>query len=159
MSDDIHHCPDCRAVLKHRDYKLRIMKTEGGSKEIIKIQRLKCPHCNRLHNALPDFLVPYKHYTTEIISGVLDGVVSSTDQDSEDYPCEETMNRWKQWFRTNRDNIDGYMKSIGYRLLGFGEDLLNSKVSLLTHLKGSSEVWLETVLSMIYNSGGFLAPT
>jgi len=135
------------------------MKTEGGSKEIIKIQRLKCPHCNRLHNALPDFLVPYKHYTTEIISGVLDGVVSSTDQDSEDYPCEETMNRWKQWFRTNRDNIDGYMKSIGYRLLGFGEDLLNSKVSLLTHLKGSSEVWLETVLSMIYNSGGFLAPT
>lgn len=125
---------------------------------MIRIERLKCARCKCLHNALPDFLVPYKHYAAEIISGVLDGVVSPADQDSEDYPCEETMNRWKRWFEENRDNIEGYIKSIGYRLLGLEEDLLHSKISLLTHLKKSSEVWLETSLRMIYNSGGFLAP-
>ena len=144
--------------MKHRDYKLRIMKTEGGIKQFIQIERLKCKRCERLHNALPDFLVPYKHYITEIISGVLDNIVTPVDQDSEDYPCEETMKRWHYWFRSNQDNIEGYMKSIGYRILGLGEDLLNSKISLLTHLRNSSEIWLETTLRMIYNSGGFLAP-
>ena len=43
-------------------------------------------------------------------------------------------------------------------MLGFGEDLLHSKVSLLTKLRKSSEVWLETILRVIYNSGGYLVP-
>lgn len=158
MSHDTQYCPDCGTVLKHRDYKFRIMKTEGGRKQFIQIERLKCKRCERLHNALPDFLVPYKHYTTEIISGVLDDVVSTDDLDAEDYPCDETMERWRYWFAVNQDNIDGYVKSIGYRLLGLGEGLLSSKTSLLTQLRKSSEVWLETILRMIYNSGGFLAP-
>lgn len=158
MSHDTHHCPDCGTVLKHRDYRLRIMKTEGGTKQSIQIERLKCKQCQRLHNALPDFLVPYKHYATEIISGVLDEVVSSEDLDDEDYPCEATMKRWHHWFMSNQEYINGYMKSLGYRLLGFGEDLLNSKVSLLTRLRESCGGWLETILRIIYNSGGFLAP-
>lgn len=75
-------------TLKHRDYRRRIMKVEGGIKQFIQIERLKCEQCHRLHNALPDILVPYKHYTTELISGVLDETVSSGDLDDEDYPCE-----------------------------------------------------------------------
>lgn len=159
MSNDLHHCPDCGAALKHRDYKRRIMKSEGGSKQFIQIERLKCKHCQRLHNALPDFLVPYKHYTTEIISGVLDNIVSAEDLDDEDYPCEETMKRWHQWLQLNKENIDGHMKSIGYRLLGFSEELLNTKVSLLTQLRKSSEMWLETILRIMYQSGGRLVAT
>lgn len=158
MSNDTHDCPDCGAVLKHRDYKRRIMKSEGGIKQFIHIQRLKCKHCQRLHNALPDFLVPYKHYKAEIISGVLDNIVSSDDLEDEDYPCEATMNRWHHWLGSNQANIDGYLKSIGYRLLGFSKDLLNSRTSLLTHLRYTSEVWLETILRVIYNSGGNLTP-
>ena len=157
MSNDTHHCPECGAVLKHRDYKRRIMKLEGGAKQFILIERLQCKACRRLHNALPYFLVPYKHYKTDIISGVLDNIVSPDDLDDEDYPCEETMKRWHHWFRSNHENIDGFMKSIGYRFLGFGEDLLNSKISLLTHLRKSSELWLETIIRIIYNSGGRLA--
>ena len=37
------------------------------------IRRLKCSNCGRLHRELPDCLVPYKHYASEVISGVLDG--------------------------------------------------------------------------------------
>jgi len=134
------------------------MKVEGGIKQFIQIERLKCEQCHRLHNALPDILVPYKHYTTELISGVLDETVSSGDLDDEDYPCEETMKRWHHWLIANQKYINGYMKSLGYRMLGFSEDLLNSKVSLLSQLRKSSEVWLETILRIIYNSGGYLIP-
>ena len=119
---------------------------------------MKCNHCERLHNALPDFLVPYKHYAAEIISGVLDNVISADDLDAEDYPCEQTMKRWQRWFNGNQNNIEGNMRSIGYRLLGLGEDLFSARISLLTHLRKSSEAWLETILRMIYNTGSFLTP-
>ena len=33
------------------------------------------------------------------------------------------MIRWHHWFIINEFNIEGHMKSIGYRLLGFSEEL------------------------------------
>ena len=56
----------------------------------------------------------------------------------------------------NNLRIDGHLKSVGYRLLGFGEELLNASMSLLDKLRSSNEEWLETILRFIYNSGGFL---
>ncbi len=47
---------------------------------------------------LADFLVPYKHYGEEVISGVLDEIVLPTDADSEEYPSESflyNINRWQ----------------------------------------------------------------
>lgn len=129
---------------------------EGHERRIYLIRRLKCPKCRKLHRELPDFLAPFKQYAAEIISGVLDGIVTSEDEDSSDYPCEETMSRWHHWLAINQLRIDGYLKSIGYRLLDFGEELLISGMSLLTELRSSTQEWLETILRFIYNSGGFL---
>ena len=53
-------------------------------KEYLMIRRLRCTECHRHHNELPDCLVPHKHYEAEVISGVLDGIVTSEDADSED---------------------------------------------------------------------------
>lgn len=86
---------------------------------------------------LPDCLVPYKHYNEETISGVLDDIVNPDDEDSEIYPSEKTMLRWHHWFILNQFNIEGHMKSIGYRLLGFKEELLKFSNSLLGHIKSS----------------------
>ena len=61
-----------------------------------------------------------------MISGVLDETVTPEDKDSADYPCEQTMCRWKLRLEANRLRVDGYLRSIGYRLLGFGPGLLNS---------------------------------
>lgn len=136
------------------------MKLEGGERKCIYIERLQCTNdgCRRLHNALPDCLVPYKHYASEVISGVLDDIIKPDDTEAEDYPCEATMLRWKHWLMANRLRIDGYLRSIGYRLLGLGEELLTSKVSLLEKAKSANICWLEVILRMIYNSGGFLEP-
>ena len=134
------------------------MQLEGGERRKFLIRRLKCSSCGRLHRELPDCLAPYKHYASEVISGVLDGIVSPDDEDSTDYPCETTMHRWHCWLEANQLRIDGYLKSTGYRLLGFSTELLESRVSLLNKLRSSRLEWLETLLRVIYNSGGFLVP-
>lgn len=137
------------------------MKLEGGEKCFIHMERMQCTNkgCNRLHNALPDKLVPYKHYAADIISGVLDGVITPADLEDEDYPCEATMLRWKHWLILNYFRMNGYLKSIGHRFLGFSDELLNTHLSLLEKLRRSNARWLEAILRMIYNSGGFLEPS
>ncbi len=151
-------CPHCGTELVYRDRIRRHYRKEGGDKVWFLLRRLKCPHCGSLHRELPDLLAPYKHYLSEIISGVLDGIVKPDDVDTEDYPCEQTMERWRKWLELNRSYIEGYLRSVGYRLLGFGEELLNSTVSLLEHMRSSLRSWLETMLRFVYNSGGFLEP-
>ena len=155
-SSAISYCPICGEPLAYRDSCQRIMLLEGRERRIYMIRRLKCHQCGRLHRELPDCLVPFKHYATEVISGVLDGIVTPEDDDSADYPCEVTMYRWHHWLMVNHLRIDGYLKSVGYRLLGFGEELLSTSMSLLDKLRSSNEEWLETILRFIYNSGGFL---
>ncbi len=110
------------------------------------------------HNELPDCLSPYKHYETEVISGVLDGVVTPEDADSEDYPSMQTMQRWLLWLQVNLTNIEGYLRSAGYSIFRLGEGVLFSKGSLLEAIRKKYQSWLEIILRLIYNSGGFLVP-
>ena len=106
---------------------------------------------------LPDMLLPHKHYPEETVSGVLDGVIGPDDADSENCPSEKTMFRWKHWLMFNHLNIDGQMKSIGCRVLGFKEELLTSSVSLLQYMRSSlPDAWLKTIIRYIYNSGSGL---
>ena len=107
---------------------------------------------------LPDLFVKFKQYSAEVISGVLDEIVQPDDADSEDHPSEDTMKRWHHWLMANELRIDGMLKSVGCRELGFDEALLHSGISLLERLRKTSERWLETIISFIYNSGGFLVP-
>ena len=96
---------------------------------------MKCPRCKKLHRELPDILAPYKHYHLDIIMGMLEGTLTVGEDEFEDYPCEKTVERWNAWLQQNRIAIDGYMKSVGYRLLGYGEELLHSTVSLLEKMR------------------------
>lgn len=157
-SSDTCPCPCCQAPLEHRDYRLRIMKLEGGEEKFLRVERRKCTNvgCRRMHTVLPDCMVPYKHYASEVIAGVLDEVITPDDADTEDYPCVATMHRWKHWLMANYLRMEGYLKSIGHRLLGLEKGLLASTVSLLEKLRLSNDRWLEAILRMIYNSGGFL---
>lgn len=155
-SGDLPVCPCCKGELKYRDSKLRIRKKEGGVKEQLYIRRLCCVSCEVLHNELPDCLVPYKHYEAEVISGVLDEVVTPNDTDAEDYPCVQTMLRWLQWLTLNLTAIEGYLKNVGYSVLDLGTDFLFSTESLLETMRSVHKNWLEKVLRIIYNSGGFL---
>ena len=117
-----------------------------------------CPICHSYHTELPDCLVPYKHYEAEVSSGVLDEVVRPENLDSEDYPSFSTMRRWMQWFVENLTRIEGYLRTAGFHLLACGRGILFSKVSLLDAVSKKHSDWLERILRLIYNNGGFLVP-
>ncbi len=104
---------------------------------------------------LPDFLVPFKHYQETVVVDAVDDRI--TPDRSDDRPSAQTVLRWKRWLFMNTMDIDGHLKSIGYRELGFTEGLLRSDVSLLSELrKRIPEGWLKEILRFIYNSGARL---
>lgn len=151
-------CPFCGTKLKYRDSRIRIYKQDGGTKEHICIRRLKCLACECLHNELPDVLVPYKHYAAEVICGVIDEVVTPEDLESEDYPCFLTMYRWICWFQSNLERIEGYLRNAAFTILMHESDILNTGSRLLDLIRNKYQNWLERILRIIYNSGGFLVP-
>ena len=155
------HCPFCGGLLKKRDKRLRIHRLAGGETEWYQINRLKCSNeeCGRLHNELPDFISPYKHYDTQLIEDVVDGFISEEDVKCEDYPCEQTINHWKYWLRMNEDHIDGEMKSTADRLLDLDIEFARSTDHLLKELRLKvSSGWLKIVNWFLYNTGGGLVP-
>ena len=126
LSHEKHaRCPDYSSELHYRDSRERIWRTYRGKTLHILIRRLQCPRCHRLHNELPNILVPHKHYGAEVIENVVDEVVTPDDEDTEDYPCAATMERWKEWI---------------------------SGVSLLGALRAHGCEWLATVMHTIYNA-------
>lgn len=150
-------CKDGQLIF--RDYCRRILRQEGGDSEWIMIPRHRCnnPGCRKLHRILPDILVPYKHYQEEVIVDSLDKRIDPACSD--DRPSEQTVRHWNHWLMFNALNIDGHLKSIGHRELGFSEELLRSGVSLLESLRRSiHERWLKVILRTIYNAGGRLVP-
>jgi hypothetical protein len=159
VSDEDAVCPVCGVKLAYRDRRVRIYQQPGGRKDHLIIRRLRCPKCGGYHCELPDCIAPEKHYASKTIEDVLDGSATSDDLDTEDYPCEHTMDRWDRWLRINSQRIDGYLRSIGYRLLGLGMEFLKSQDSLLTKLRNTViHGWLPAVLRIIVNSGGSLVP-
>jgi len=150
-------CPECGGHLQYRDSRLRICKRYGGDSTHILIRRLKCS-CGKMHNEMPDILVPHKHYANEVIENVLDEVSTPFDESTEDYPCEATMNRWKQWLMKNLQQIDGTLRSVSYTMLGFSEKLLKFRCSLLDILRNNGSGWLSAILRLICNSSFRLSP-
>ena len=56
---------------------------------------MRCEECRKIHHELPDFLVPYKRYTANVVEAVVESakeasVVAAAVEDS-------TQRRWKSW--------------------------------------------------------------
>ena len=104
-------------------------------------------------------MIPYKHYGSQIIEDVVEEVVGPDDLETENYPCEATMNHWKWWMLHNEKNINGQMKSMLHHLLDLNTEFLKSRESLLKGLrKRINPGWLSVVTRFIYNSGGRIEP-
>lgn len=122
------------------------------------IPRGYCENCGHFHNELPDFLSPYKHYSARVIEDVVDDVSTPEDSTTEESPCERTMQRWKDWISGNKNQIDGFLRSIGQTLPGFSTELLKSTDSLLEKLREYGSGWLSIINRVIYNTGNRLSP-
>lgn len=87
-------CPTCGGTLKYHDSIPRIVKTISGKTRWDKIRRLICTHCRAVHREIPEYLLPFKHYESDIIRGFVGKQLSIFDLEYEDYPCEGTIKSW-----------------------------------------------------------------
>ena len=135
----------------------RIHRIEGGEIQWYMINRMQCTNedCRKLHRQLLDIMVKFKHYSAEVIEDVLDEVIS--EEDGLKGPSDQTMKHWRWWFQFNEANIEGQIRSAGYRLLDLSYEFLRSKDPLLDGIRESiSNGWLGTVCRAVNNSGGAL---
>ncbi len=95
ISDETKICPACGRTLKYYDSVQRIVRTKFGAVKQIKVRRMHCSECKKIHRVIPTIIFPHKQYESEIINGVLEGLITSDTLGYEDYPCEMTMIRWK----------------------------------------------------------------
>lgn len=102
-------------------------------------------------------MIKFKQYRTEVIADALDRKKDFVrDDDYNEHPSEKTIHLWHHWLMANYLRIDGTLRSVSYRDLGFSEKLLKSGDSLLSKLRASNKKWLEAVHRFVYNSGGRL---
>jgi ribosomal protein S27AE len=88
-------CPKCQqAALLYYDSANRIIITEFGTKKNLSIKRMHCTNCGVYHRVLPENIFSYKHYSYDIILGVIAGITNCETFGYEDYPSEVTMARW-----------------------------------------------------------------
>lgn len=94
ITKDTSICPKCGGQLRYFDTVKRIVRTKARTTKWIEIRRVRCTVCGSLHRELPEELLPYKQYETDVIIGVLEGLITCETLGFEDYPCEMTMARW-----------------------------------------------------------------
>ena len=78
---------------------MRDPKTYGGEQTHLLIPVCKCQNQRCLFKytrVLPEDLTPHKHYKNEVIEDAVDEVVDSNTLETENLPCEQTMENWKR---------------------------------------------------------------
>jgi hypothetical protein len=68
----------------------------------LKIRRLKCRHCGKIHHELPDSVVPYKRHCTQTINSIINA------KDDMIYCEESTISRIKAWW----SGMQRYQKNV-----------------------------------------------
>lgn len=85
-------CPVCGGILKILGTRKRTLFECGGKKLILKIRRLQCKVCNKVHHELPDIVIPYKRHCAETIEKIINGHTEAVG-------CENsTIRRIKAWW-------------------------------------------------------------
>lgn len=130
----------------------RKSKERSGETKVYSIRRLSCDNCGKVHHELPDFLVPYKRYSSECIEMVI------SSPSTHDIPADEsTLYRWFDWFNSFIDYWIGCLVSIMLRTKQENIPLnlasANSETALrrIGRLVGDAPKWLERFVRPIVN--------
>jgi hypothetical protein len=103
---------------------------------------------------LPEFMVKFKQYRTEVITSALDQKKGFVGDDAyNEHPSVKTIQHWHHWLMANYLRIDGTLRSVSYRDLGFSEKLLKSEDSLLSILRASNKNGLRSSTGLCTTPG------
>jgi len=138
-------CPVCDSKLRSRDSRLRKVIREDGTSIHVRIRRLRCDRCCKLHSELPDFIQPRKQHEVKTIQAALEHKADCITEES-------TIRRWRREFQLKREQINGILTSIWSRETGRHWNIL-SAFSLLDTIMETMDNWLAFVNRTIANRG------
>ena len=134
----------------------RRRRVRGLDSEVVTlmIRRLRCDVCRRIHHELPDFIVPYKHYSTEVIEDILRGSGKTSGSCS---PCEDsTVRRTLRWFSLLLSYFEAAIRSL-IEMNRHNRILVNELSALLPlQPKRLPAGWLRHLVRILVNSGRWL---
>jgi len=127
-------CPKCRGELKPRDRRRRRLSDAEGTKHVYSLRRLRCRKCGKLHTELPDFIVPYKRYSAEVVEKISRG-------ERVDAPYEErTRQKIKAWYKRAIEHLQGvWRQQVNF---GFVSPCVVSSFVFLVRATVNSGNWL-----------------
>lgn len=108
-------CPCCGGELKVIGSRLRKYIRDTGEQKTVRIRRLRCASCQRIHHELPDLFLPYKRYEASCFEKVM-SPAHPIDVAADD----STLFRWNRWFL---DWIDYWMACLRSIALRFQLDI------------------------------------
>ena len=119
-------CAICRGKLKYHGCYRRHVQDAESNKEYGWVAQARCDNCKVYPALIPEFIMPYKHYSAEVIEHVITksengGSVECLGGVSAD---ASTMRRWCRQFKERGQQAVGWLISI---LL----DLYERQISLL----------------------------
>jgi hypothetical protein len=87
-------CPFCAcAEMIKKGWRKRKLILLDDEVSILKVRRVLCKDCNKIHHVLPDIVVPYKRHDSKTIEKIIQGSQGET-------LCEESeINRIKAWWQ------------------------------------------------------------
>ena len=106
-------CPDCGGQLKINLTYSRHYKDSEGEKHDGWVAQGYCRGCNSYHSALPDFLMPHKHYEASVIEAALaEAEEKGSYNISSCHAWASTVRRWDKQFRERGADAAGWLLSI-----------------------------------------------
>jgi hypothetical protein len=123
-------------MVQHGHY-LRGIK---GEEEKIKIYRYKCSKCVRTVAILPDFLLPYKQYSTDEIESIIVKSQSTRVSDIDTEASESTVYRWIKEMNIKMEKWISLLKAHLLKIENRIQSELTFKgLSLIEHLEVVTE--------------------
>ena len=116
MEDSV--CPCCGGMLRSRDSRVRWCRDSDGEKYRIRIRRLRCKICGKIHAELPDSLIPYRRYSYDTIKNSCTVMECSGAEAA-------TIRAWKIWLSGMKFMSEQYDKN---NMLG--EDTGNLEIDM-----------------------------
>jgi len=119
----------------------RTVKHMDGSQKYLIVRRLYCISCRVIHHELPDTIVPYKRYVSDVIEAVIDGQIDAV-------PCEtSTIDLWQEWFKRAKAHIANCISAVCL-------SVLDEEFSLLL-LRREGKGWLKRIVRILVNTNNW----
>jgi|HigsolmetaAR201D_1030396.scaffolds.fasta_scaffold08937_2 hypothetical protein len=142
-------CPCCGSKLTVIGSRKRTLRTNSGGSTELRIRRLRCSNCSKIHHELPDCLVPYKRYESSCIEEVISSPSHTVAAD------ESTLYRWRCWYLAMACYFAGCLESLRFRFhldpVGPSSTPSQTAHQRIGRMVGTANGWLARVVRPIAN--------